>query len=96
MSNKENTYEILSSKDFNQRVKRFYPNQIHMLFRTPKGNDRNYGYVLCKNLFTNEIVYPHSAQWFKRKTDAQLARITTAATKEEKQWLKKALNKPSL
>ena len=67
----KNQYEILSSKEFNQRVKEFYPNQIGMLFRTPIGNDRNYGYVLCKNLFTNEIVYPHSAHWFKRKMDAQ-------------------------
>ena len=25
----------------------------------------------CINLFTNEIVYPHSAHWFKRKMDAQ-------------------------
>tara|TARA_R100001082_G_C4350690_1_gene154382 strand:+ start:724 stop:963 length:240 start_codon:yes stop_codon:yes gene_type:complete len=67
----KNQYNILSSKEYNQRVKKFYPNQIPMLFRTPKGNDRNYGYVLCKNLFTNGIVYPHSAHWFKRKKDAE-------------------------
>jgi hypothetical protein len=76
------SYGILSSKEFNQRVKRFYPNQIHMLFRTPKGNDRNYGYVLFKNLFTNEIVYPHSAHWFKRKKEAQVSLDTYKKYKE--------------
>ena len=76
------SYGILSSKEFNQRVKRFYPNQIHMLFRTPMGDDRNYGYVLFKNLFTNEIVYPHSAHWFKRKKEAQVSLDTYKKYKE--------------
>jgi len=76
------SYGILSSKEFNQRVKKFYPNQIGMLFRTPKGNDRNYGYVLFKNLFTNEIVYPHSAHWFKRKKEAQVSLDTYKKYKE--------------
>ena len=87
----KNQYEILSSKEFNQRAKRFYPNQIGMLFRTPIGNDRNYGYVLCKNLFTNEIVYPHSAHWFKRKKDAQLVLdikdSSTLSISELKEWM---------
>ena len=59
------SHDILSAKKYNQKMKFLYPNQIGMLFRTPIGNDRNYGYVLYKPS-------GDSAKWFKRKKDARL------------------------
>ena len=81
-------YEILSSKEFNQRVKEFYPNQIPMLFRTLAGNDKKYGYVLYKyNRVSSEV---KSAHWFKRKMDAQYILDTknysTLSTGELIEW----------
>ena len=86
--NKDNLIGITSVEKYNQFIKRKYPNQIAMLFRTLAGNDKKYGYVLYKyNRVSSEV---KSAHWFKRKMDAQYILDTknysTLSTGELIEW----------